>query len=314
MRACCLLIVWFFLTACQPQRDLKLEAPPAEAHSVKVITPDWAVASTLTALDYPPIATGDTKSYREWVGTPALPSDIIDIGERFTPNFERLAQLTSSSNNIVIIDNDFYAHLRPAYGNTPHKSVSFMSKNAIATWQDYAEPTLQLGEIIHQPQRAQQFLTQSKKQLGKLGATFRQTHPHIKKIAVVQFADSNNLRIYTNNSLFRPTFEVMGLNLITLEDQMGKGNLWGFNSLVLSDLAKLDDDTCLVVVEPFSPMLRQELAKNLLWQRLGYGARANNSRCMAVLPPIWLYGGVSSMVVFGERLNQAHWLGGKAHG
>ena len=79
-------------------------------------------------------------------------------------------------------------------------------------------------------------------------------------------------------------------------------------------LAKLDDDTCLVVVEPFSPMLRQELAKNLLWQRLGYGARANNSRCMAVLPPIWLYGGVSSMVVFGERLNQAHWLGGKAHG
>ena len=106
----------------------------------------------------------------------------------------------------------------------------------------------------------------------------------------------------------------MGLNLITLEDQMGKGNLWGFNSLALSDLAKLDDDTCLVVVEPFSPMLRQELAKNLLWQRLGYGARAKNSRCMAVLPPIWLYGGVSSMVVFGERLNQAHWLGGKAHG
>ena len=288
MRAFCLLIVLFFLTACQPQADLKLEAPPADAHSVKVITPDWAVASTLTAIGYPPIATGDTKSYREWVGTPSLPSDIID--------------------------NDFYAHLRPSYGNTPHKSVSFMSKNAVATWQDYAEPTLQLGEIIHQPQRAQQFLTQSKKQLGELGATFRQKYPHIKKIAVVQFADSNNLRIYTNNSLFRPTFEVMGLNLITLEDQMGKGNLWGFNSLALSDLAKLDDDTCLVVVEPFSPMLRQELAKNLLWQRLGYGARANNSRCMAVLSPIWLYGGVSSMVVFGERLNQAHWLGGKENG
>ena len=151
MRAFCLLIVLFFLTACQPQGALKLEAPPTDAHSVKVITPDWAVASTLTALGYPPIATGDTKSYREWVGTPALPSDIIDIGERFTPNFERLAQLTSPSNNIVIIDNDFYAHLRPSYGNTPHKSVSFMSKNAIATWQDYAEPTLQLGEIIPNP-------------------------------------------------------------------------------------------------------------------------------------------------------------------
>lgn len=102
----------------------------------------------------------------------------------------------------------------------------------------------------------------------------------------------------------------MGLQLITLETPENKGNLWGFLPIPLGDLAKLDNDTCLAVVEPFSSMLRQELANNLLWQRLGYGAdNKDKSRCMTVLPPIWTYGGVSSMVTFGERLNQAKFLG-----
>ena len=131
-------------------------------------------------------------------------------------------------------------------------------------------------------------------------------------MAVVQFADSSNLRIYTNNSLFKPTFDEMGLQLITLETQTNKGNAWGFLPIALGDLAKLESDTCLVVIEPFSPMLRQELANNLLWQRLGYGAtNGGKSHCMTVLPPIWTYGGVSSMVTFAERLNQADFVGQK---
>lgn len=294
------------LTACQSQDTAKTPVNITKNQTVKVITPDWAVASTLTAMGYPPLATGDTKTYQKWVAEPKLPNETIDLGARFAPNPERLAQLKAD----VIIDNDFYAHLRPLYDNTPHTAISFAPKGEVATWQDYVEPTKKLGEIIHQPAKAEQFLTQSKQKLSELGITFRQKYPTIKKIAVVQFADSSNLHIYTNNSLFKPTFDEMGLQLITLETPENKGNLWGFLPIPLGDLAKLDNDTCLAVVEPFSSMLRQELANNLLWQRLGYGAdNKDKSRCMTVLPPIWTYGGVSSMVTFGERLNQAEFLG-----
>ncbi|MFW2176945.1 MULTISPECIES: ABC transporter substrate-binding protein [unclassified Moraxella] len=308
------------LTACQPQQTQQQQptqtqqptqpnvSANAPHQAVKVVTPDWAIASTLTAMGYPPLAVGDVKTYPEWVGKPELPSQVIDLGERFAPNPERLAQLKPD----VIIDNDFYAHLRPLYGDTPHTAISFVPKGEVATWQDYAKPTQQLGDVIHQPQQAEQFLTQSKQRLGELGKAFKQKHPNIKNIAIVQFADANNLRIYTNNSLFKPTFDIMGLNLITLENQLGKGNLWGFLPITLGDLAKLDNsqqDTCIAVVEPFSPMLRQQLTDNLLWQRLGYG----RTQCMTVLPPIWLYGGVSSMLTFGERLNKAEFQGGIAN-
>lgn len=292
------------LNACQPHTTQ--HNPPStirQTQPLNIVTPDWAIASTLTAMGYPPIATGDIRTYQDWVAEPKLPETTIDLGVRFAPNPERLAQLHPD----LIIDNDFYAHLRPQYGDTPHVAVAFAPKNAMASWQDYAEPTLKLGEIIQQPQAAEQFLSQSKQRLNELGKTFERSHPALKKIAVVQFSDSNNLHIYTNNSLFKPTFDAMGLTLVTLENQLGQGNAWGFLPITLGDLAKLDDATCLVVIEPFSPMLQQELASNLLWQRLGY----RQTKCMTVLPPLWTYGGVSSMVTFGERLNQAQFAPSK---
>lgn len=104
------------LTACQSQDTAKTPVNITKNQTVKVITPDWVVASTLTAMGYPPLATGDTKTYQKWVAEPKLPNETIDLGARFAPNPERLAQLKAD----VIIDNDFYAHLRPLYGNTPH--------------------------------------------------------------------------------------------------------------------------------------------------------------------------------------------------
>lgn len=311
MRYVLLLMFGGLCAACQPPNttpENSSTTAPYSPHTtpnqaIKVITPDWGVASTLTAMGYPPLATGDTQTYKQWVDEPKLPDEVIDWGARYSPNPERLAQLQAD----VIIDNDFYAHLRHLYANTPYVDVSFAPKNATATWQDYAKTTKKLGEIIHQPQKAKQFLNQSKQRLGELGVSFRQNYP-VQKIAVVQFANHNSLRIYTNNSLFKPTADEMGLTLITLENAENQGNAWGFLSLSLGDLAKLDDDTCLVVIEPFSPMLRQELANNLLWQRLGYG----NNRCMTVLSPIWAYGGVPSMLTFAERLNQADFAGQKA--
>lgn len=179
----------FTLVACQSQNtSQKNPSNLTQNQTVKIITPDWAVASTLTAMGYPPLAIGDTKTYQQWVAEPRLPADIIDLGARFAPNPERLAQLKPD----IIIDNDFYAHLRPLYGNTPHTAVSFAPKGELATWQDYVTPTKQLGEIIHQPEKAEQFLAQSKQRLGELGTTFRQKNPTIKKIAVAQFSDSKD--------------------------------------------------------------------------------------------------------------------------
>jgi iron complex transport system substrate-binding protein len=101
----------------------------------------------------------------------------------------------------------------------------------------------------------------------------------------------------------------MELELVAFAD----GNEWGFASIMLGDLSKLDDDTCLVVVEPIGDLLKLELKDSLVWQRLGYSfdenQNANKGRCLALLPATWNNSGVASMNVLADRLMNATFVG-----
>ena len=48
-------------------------------------------------------------------------------------------------------------------------------------------------------------------------------------------------------------------------------------------------------------MLQAELDKSVLWQQLGFG----HKRCMAIIDPVWSYGGgIASMRQFADHLSQ----------
>ncbi|MGP5547912.1 ABC transporter substrate-binding protein [Psychrobacter alimentarius] len=271
-----------------------------------VMTPDWGIAATLTGMGYPPVAMGDKTFYKEWVGKPLIPTDTYDVGTRYQPNPEMFSQLDLD----VVIDNAFYKHLQPMYGDLPIHSIELTSPNQMAKWEDFIEPTLELGRFINQPQAAQMYLDKSKEQITQAGQTFHKRYPHIKKMAVVQFADTNNLRMFSYNSLFQPALDTMGLELTAFAD----GNEWGFMPIMLGDLAQLDDDTCLVVVEPIGDLLKLELEDSLVWQRLGYSFHENSksagkNRCLTVLPATWNNSGVASMNVLADRLMNATFVG-----
>ncbi len=268
-----------------------------------VMTPDWGIAATLPGMGYPPVA---KTFYKEWVGKPLIPTDTYDVGTRYQPNPEMFSQLDLD----VVIDNAFYKHLQPMYGDLPIHSIELTSPNQMAKWEDFIEPTLALGRSINQPQAAQMYLDKSKEQITQAGQTFHKRYPHIKKMAVVQFADTNNLRMFSYNSLFQPALDTMGLELTAFAD----GNEWGFMPIMLGDLAQLDDDTCLVVVEPIGDLLKLELEDSLVWQRLGYSFHENSksagkSRCLTVLPATWNNSGVASMNVLADRLMNATFVG-----
>lgn len=257
-----------------------------------VLTPDWSIAGVLTAIGNPPIATGDLRIYPQWSLKPALPSTTVDLGARFQPNPELMAQLEYD----VVIDNDFYQHLRGNYGDKPILSFESGAKVGVAkTWQDYENETYKIAKFVNKIPEAKQYLADSQRQLKAFGQQFANNHPTVKKVAIVQFANANYLRNYTANSLFKPALDAMNVGMY----EHGEGNMWGNVDMTLADLASVPADTCLVVIEPYSPMLQQELANNALWQRLGY---ADGKRCLLVLPPIWLFGGVPSILAFAEFL------------
>ena len=303
---CVALCSSLLLSGCQSSDATPSQPASNSPASPKVMTPDWGIAATLVAMGYPPVAMGDKPFYKEWVGKPLIPATTYDVGTRYQPNPEMFSQLDID----LVIDRAFYEHLRPMYGDLPIRSIELNSTNRVATWEDFIDPTLELGKAINQPQAAQDYLDNSKNQITKAGQTFHTRYPHIKKLAVVQFADTNNLRMFSYNSLFQPALDVMDLELVAFAD----GNEWGFAPIMLGDLAQLDEDTCLVVVEPIGDLLKVELEDSLVWQRLGYSfdedpKSARKGRCLALLPATWNNSGVASMKVLADRLMNATFVG-----
>jgi len=297
------LILCLVLTACNSQTSTQktatLEVESSHSDSMNIVSPDWGNAATLTAMGHAPIATGDVRVWDRWVGNPKLPTSITDLGIRYQPNAELIAQLPVD----MVIDNYFYEHARNLYGDVPAESVMSAAKGETATWADYTEPTRELGVLIDNSKMAEDYIVQSQKDIQLASQQFQQRYPKAKKFAVVQFADANNMRMYVANSLFQPALEQMNRELVVL----GKGNQWGFVPIRMGDLAQLDDETCLLIIDPLSPITRAEIDGSLIWQRLGYG----NTRCVGELPPVWIYGGMSSLVSLANNLSDVSLKGGE---
>ena len=286
------------ITACQQTITEQKDMPTD--NKVNIASPDWGNAATLTAMGYPPIATGDIRVWDRWVGTPKLPTSTVDIGIRYQPNAELIAQLPVD----MIVDNFFYEHARNLYGNVPAESVMFAAQGETATWADYTQPTQKLGKLIGEPKLAEDYIIKSHKDIDLAGKRLHQRYPKIKKFAVVQFSDANNMRMYVANSLFQPALTQMQKELVVL----GKGNSYGFVSIRMGDLAQLEEDVCLLIIDPLSPITRAEIKDSLIWQRLSYG----NNRCVGELPPVWIYGGMSSLVGLANNLSTVELKGGAA--
>ena len=283
---------------------------PNQSNDIKVVTPDWGVAATMAAMGKPPIATGDIRVWEQWVGEPQLPNSVVDLGIRYQPNAELAAQLEPD----LLIDNFFYEHARGVYGDVKNVSiiVSGTENNkadaSVRTWQDFITPTLELGDTIGEPERAKAYISESKQEIVQKGEVFRAHQPNIKRFAVAQFVDGNNFRMYAKNSLFNPAMNLMGLELV----ELGEGNGWGFTSQQVGDLAKLDADVCLLIIEPLNAISEAELKESLVWQRLGYGQTGDAGRCMAKLPPVWIYGGMASLTRVADMMATADYVGGGA--
>lgn len=286
-----LIVLTVFMVACDDTAKPSAQALPQNPQSI--ITPDWNVAGTLTALGLPPVATGDVKSYPDWSLEPALPNGTIDLGARFNINPELAHQLSAD----LVIDSAFYSHMSGLYGDVPVYFYHGVAQKEVRHWDDYANATRELAKAVGRERDAERYLADSRAELATLGKTFKGSYPHINRLAVVQFASSQQIRSYTDSSPFAPALQEMGLSLYTF----GGGNVWGSVDIGLGELTALGRDTCLVVIEPFSPMLQTELSQNALWQGLGFGSK----RCLLVLPPVWAFGEIPSMIGFARALNQS---------
>lgn len=256
----------------------------------KVATSDWTIAETLTAMGVAPVGVGDKRAYQIWVQSPALPSQTHDTGLRFQPNLEQLHQLKPD----FFIQSNWFAHLKPQFERVaPVHEINFATPQGI-DYQHTIQTTRQLGKLVQSPQQAEQLISQTHNQLQRQKQIL-QPYRH-RPMAIIQFVDTRQARIYGKSSLFHVVLQQLGLQ----NAWQGESNAWGFHNISLSELAKLPPNTLLIIVKPHPKNIETTLANSPLWQRLPF-SRPENRR---ILPPSWSYGALPAMQQFANQLVQ----------
>ncbi len=255
----------------------------AEETKSAYATVDWSVAETLIALEQPPLAVGDVKSYQTWVRKPQLPKDTIDLGVRLQPNVEQIATLSHSLNqqSLTFIHSNFYAALNEKFA--PYGKVYnvefYKEGNA---WGNVVAATQKIGNIIGKPQAVHQLLAKYEQDIARYRPLLQKFTE--RPIALVQFIDTRHLRIYGENSLLGAVIRQLGFKNAYLPEV----NTWGFQNIDITELAKLPSNTRFVVIKPYPNNIATALTHNTLWQHLPLAKEP------LILPAVWTFGAIPS--------------------
>lgn len=271
--------------------------PARAAVPTRVVALEWSIVSMLLSIGIVPVGIGETDGYRAWVGSPALPAGVTDVGIRNEPNLEALSALRP---DLILI--------------------SPLSR-AIASLLEAVAPVREI--TLYDAERAP--LSRARRVLTELGATLGHEAEAAAAIAraedvfsaararlaseprpalvMLSFLDARHARVFGPGSLFGDVVERVGLvNAWTIA-----GNEWGYTLVGIEALARLPE-AALVVVEPVPPDVRLRAAGPSLWTNLP-AIRAGR---LVTLPPVWQFGDLEAGARFASLLADA--LAGAANG
>ncbi|MFC0267431.1 ABC transporter substrate-binding protein [Kushneria aurantia] len=267
---------------------------PAAASNRAAATPaiatlDWPLAETLLALGVNPAGVAQIDAYREWVGEPAIPAEVADLGLRAQPNLELLASLEPDR----ILISPLFAALEPRLSRiAPVTTVSLYAAPG-DTWHNLREATRRVAAIAGREQAGEQLINATE---AALREKRRRLPEHTPPLLLVQFMDARHVRVFGEGGLYQAVLDRLGLDNAWHEPT----NAWGFSLVGLERLLDFDDARILVI-EPLPTGVAETLDSSGLWRHL----RDTRQTPVLYLPPAWSFGALASARRFAELLTNA---------
>lgn len=263
----------------------------AGAETPRIATVDWTIAETLLALGVTPVGVAQTDAYREWVGAPSLPEEVIDIGLRAQPNRELLAQLRLDR----ILISPMFSPLKPSLERIAPTSTVALYTQGDDLWTRLKKATRKIAAFANREERADKLLASLEAHLAELRSGLSDA-AKARPLLVVQFMDDRHVRVFGEHSLYNAVMQRLGLENAWQRET----NYWGFSLVGLKALATLDEAR-LVVVDPMPVGVEESLETSAIWQHLPSVRRGG----VLTLPPVWSFGGAPSARRFADNLTQA---------
>ena len=262
--------------------------PRGAATAPRVAALDWTLASACLSLGLVPAGLAEQRLYARWVGEPALPPGIVELGLRQAPSLEGLAQLAP---DLILVDS-FAEPLRPRLERiAPTLAIDIYcdARHPLAS----SEAALRdLGRRFGRAAAAEAFL-------AGVEASFAAARAALgpgARAPVLPFnlADDRHLRLYGTGSLYADALERLGLT----SAWPGATSPWGTATADFSALAAVPDAT-LILVDPVPVEAEAVLTGGGLWGGLTAGRRVLR------LPAAWPFGEAGAARLFADQLTAA---------
>ncbi|SES38217.1 iron complex transport system substrate-binding protein [Tranquillimonas rosea] len=257
----------------------------------RVVVMDWALAEQVLDLGITPVGAPELDLYRDWVGQPAMPDDVTDIGLRTEPNLERLAALSPDVIVASGVEPDQIAVLERIAPVLAFDAFSADHDNVAAARDIF----LTLARLFGREDRAEEKLAAMEDELDRIAADLEERYgDRLTQVTAVRLNDDSTVWIYGDNSI--PTY-VLGRLGFDPEVPVAASK-WGVAQRPLEDLAKVEEGALLAI----RPHMGGAAAfDSPLWQALP-AVRAGR---FAEAEPVWSYGGILSVLRHARAFRDA---------
>lgn len=174
--------------------------------------------------------------------------------------------------------------------------VSSVYKKGSQPFAKARQMLITLGEMLDREDRAREILADIDTTLANQRRRLEAHGAHERPVALVSFLDDRHVRIFAPNGLYQTTLDGLGLDNVWPHD----GNYWGFSTVGLEAIAPYPNGR-VVVIEPISPGLSDNLAQSPFWTYLPAVQRSQ----VYQIEPVWPFGAVFPVKRLAIQLTDA---------
>ncbi|MBV4412559.1 Fe(3+)-hydroxamate ABC transporter substrate-binding protein FhuD [Enterobacteriaceae bacterium YMB-R22] len=255
----------------------------------RIVALEWLPVELLLALGVMPLAVADARNYRLWVGEPALPPEVIDVGLRTEPNLELLSQLRAS---LIVYSAGYGPSVEKIERIAPGMGIRFSDGSRPLS--SARRSLTELGERLDLRLRVRAHLNQFDAFIESGKTRFAPWRG--RPILLMSLMDARHALIIGKNSLFQQVMDTLGLE----NAWSGEVNFWGSAVVGLERLAAVDAEQVVCFAHGDDAQMSQ-VAATPLWQAMPFVRKGRFTR----VQPVWFYGATLSAMHFCRVLDRA---------
>lgn len=252
----------------------------------RVVALEWIYAEDLLALGVQPVGVADIEDMKRWVNMKGLELDesVVEVGHRWEPNLETLAQLEPDliighvSNNAAIYED--LSKIAPTLIFNPDTS----QEGSPGQLEEMRQTFMTIADVLGRHEKGVEVLERMDKTIADAAAKVSESGNVKEKFVLalgLTWEGETYIRVYANNAMAVEVMEQMGMENAWDVDRA----FWGYSSAALEDLATVQDADFFYIAQDDDDIFATTYRDNAVWKNLNFVKEGRTYHLKGVVTP-----------------------------